>query len=407
MKDDACGIERDPVTSGIGWAKTWLGRIVDDEAARWTFGIFLTVRVGLSALAILIITLRPLPVGGHEAYLMSVGLRPVSGRAQQVLLEVWQRWDVVHYQRIAEQGYTDVESSAFPPFFPALIKTLAPAFGGNYLLAALVVGNASYLAALFIFYKLIRLDHEREVARRATLYLSIFPTAFFFLVPYSESVFFLLVVSFFYAVRNQRCVGASVVAGLASFTRLQGLVLIVPLGYVWLRNSNFNPSRAGRLALLILPVLLPPAVFVWFRHLAGYPSLGSVLTTYWHTTVGLPWKNFANLADLWVANKASAKDFLDLVITVPFLLLTLACLAKTRIYYGLYTASTLLLVTSMVYGDTPLLMNLPRHWLLLFPTFILMGVLGRRSYVHRCVVYTSIPLLLLSTGMFVQWLWVA
>ena len=392
--------------TALGTVRAWLTHILQDEAVGWTFGVFLTVRISLSALAIVVITLRPLAEGGHERYIIPLGLDPVSSRAEQLLLEVWQRWDVIHYQRIAAQGYTDLESSVFPPLFPALTRVLAPALGGNHLLAALVFCNLSYLAALVIFYRLTQLDHGENVARRATLYLSIFPTAFFFMVPYSESLFFLLVVLFFYALRRQRWAAASVVAGLASFTRMQGLVLIVPLGYEWLQYTDFDPRRAIRLALLILPVVLPPIVFVWCRHLAGYPSLGSVLATHWHTTMGAPWQNFVNLIRRLVSHKASAKDLLDSVITIPFLLLTLASLPKARASYSLYTAATLVMLTSMVYTDLPL-MNLPRHWLLLFPTFIFMGVLGKRSYVHRCIVYSSVPLLLLLTGMFVQWLWVA
>ena len=126
------------MTPDIRRVQSWLTRIVRDEAVRWTFGIFLMVRVSLSALAIVVITLRPLPELGHERYMMGLGLNPVSSRAEQLLLEVWQRWDVIHYQRIAAQGYTDLESSMFPPLFPAVIRVLAPALGGNHLLAALL-----------------------------------------------------------------------------------------------------------------------------------------------------------------------------------------------------------------------------------------------------------------------------
>jgi hypothetical protein len=406
MADHQDWMERGRVTAAVRRATAWLARIVHDEAVRWTFGVFLTVRLCLSALAIVVITVRPLPVGGHERYITSLGLEPVSSRAEQLLLEVWQRWDVVHYQRIAEQGYTDLESSIFPPLFPAVIKVLAPALGGSYLLAALLACNLSYFAALIIFYKLIRSEYEPEVARRSTLYLSIFPTAFFFLVPYSESLFFLMVMLFFYAARCQRWVAAGVAAGLASLVRFQGLVLVAPLTYEWLRQAGFDLRRAGRLALLIVLATFPAVVFLCFRHLAGYPSPSSVLATQWHTTIGTPWQNFVNVMVRLVSHKASPKDLLDTVITIPFLLLTLASVPKMRASYALYTALTLVIVDSVVYTNTPL-MNLPRHWLLLFPTFIFMGVLGKRSYVHRSIVYSSTPLMLFLTGMFVQWLWVA
>jgi Gpi18-like mannosyltransferase len=387
-------------------ARNHLRRIADDEAVRWALGVFLSVRVSLSALAIVITILRPLPELGHERYMMSLGLNPVSGRAEQLLLEVWQRWDVIHYQRIAAQGYTDLESSVFPPLFPALTKVVGTVLGGHHLLAALLVSNLCFLVALVYFFKLTQVDYDREVARRATLYLAIFPTAFFFFVPYSESLFFLLVMLFFYAARHQRWAAASVAAGLAAFTRVQGLVLIVPLSYEWLRYTGFNLRRAGSLVLLIVPVLIPPAAFVLSRHLVGYPPLSSVLETYWHTTVGAPWHNFANLMGRLASNRLTANDLVDAVIALPFLVVTLVSLFKSRLSYSLYSAATLAVVTSMVYPDLPL-MNLPRHWLLLFPTFIFMAVQAKRPNIRRCIVYSSAPLLLLLTGMFVQWLWVA
>jgi hypothetical protein len=216
----------------------------------------------------------------------------------------------------------------------------------------------------------------------------------------------LLVMLFFYAARCQRWVAASVAAGLASLVRVQGLVLVVPLSYEWLRQAGCYPRRAGRLALLIVPAIFPAVLFLCFRYLAGYPSPTSVLATQWHTTIGPPWQNFVNLMARLASHKASPNDLLDMAITVPFLLLTLASLTRMRASYALYTALTLVAVGSVVYTNTPL-MNLPRHWLLLFPTFIFMGVLGKRPYVHRSIVYVSTPLMLFLAGMFVEWLWVA
>ncbi len=387
-------------------ARDRLRRIADDEAVRWSLGVFLTVRVSLSALAIVVACFPSFPRVDHERNLMSFGLEPVSSRLEQLLLEVWQRWDVIHYQRIAAQGYTDHQSSVFPPLFPALTKVVGTVLGGHHLLAALLVSNLSFLVALIYFYKLTQLDYDREVARRATLYLAIFPTAFFFLVPYSESLFFLLVVLFFYAARHQCWTAASVAAGLAGFTKIQGLVLIVPLSCEWLRHSRFDLRRAGLLVLLIVPVLVPPVAFELSRHLAGYPPLPSVLETYWRSTTGAPWHNFANLLGRLASNTLTANDVVDTLIAVPFLVLTLVSLFKSRLSYSLYSAVTLAVVTSIVYPDLPL-MNLPRHWLLLFPTFIFMAVQAKSPNIRRCIVYSSTSLLILLTGMFVRWYWVA
>jgi len=104
--------------------------------------------------------------------------------------------------------------------------------------------------------------------------------------------------------------------------------------------------------------------------------------------------------------RLSVKEPLDSAITIPFLGLTLASLLSARTSYRLYTVATLLVILSVIYIPPPL-MNLPRHMLLFFPTFMFMAALGKRPIVHHAIVYGSTALLILLTGMFVQWLWVA
>jgi len=392
-----------PTTQAV---REWLKQVADDSAVRWSLGIFLMLRVSLSLLAIVVSSMQPLPELGHERYVMSLGLEPVSSRAEQLLLEVWQRWDVVHYQRIAAQGYTDDESSVFPPLLPALMRLLGHLLGGDYLLAGMVISNLAFALALLVLYELARLDHGEVVARKATLYLAIFPTAFFLLMPYSESLFLVFVLLAFYAGRHRHWVAASVAAAMASMTKLEGLVLILPLAYEYFEHIRFDLRRAGWQAMLLPLASLPPIAFMWFRSVAGYPSLPSVLRDYWHSFVGAPWHNFANLAGRLSSQTLSANDALDALITIPFLLFTLAAFPRMRRSYALYTAATMLVILSVVYPPLPL-MNLPRHILLLFPTFIFMATLGSRPNVHRCIVYASTSLLILLTGMFVQWFWVA
>ncbi len=373
---------------------------------RWSLAVFLSVRLALSALAAVVITVCPLPEGGHEAYISSLGLRPVENPAEKLLLEVWQRWDVVHYQRIAAQGYSDEESSAFSPLFPALVSLLGAGLGGNYLLAGLLVSNLSFFLTLICLYKLTELDYGERAARRTVLYLSVFPTAFFFFVPYSESLYLLSVVLFFCAVRRQYWVVASVTAVLASLTRLQGSVVLIPWGFEYLNHIRFDLRRA-RWHILLLPLaLIPPLAFLWLLRMAGYPDLREVLAQHWHTSLGAPWHNFLHLWSLAASANLSVIDILDAVITIPFLGLVVASLLCTRTSYRLYTAATLLVILPVVYIPPPL-MDLPRHLLWFVPAFMLMGSLGRRPAVHRAIVYGSTALLILLTGMFVQWVWVA
>jgi hypothetical protein len=383
-----------------------LRRMAQDEAVRWALVVFVSVRLALSALAVVVITFLPLPEGGHEAYVSSLGLRPVEHPTEELLLEVWQRWDVLHYQRIAAQGYTDDESSAYAPLFPSLMALLGTALGGNHLLAGFLISNLSFLLTLVYLYKLTELDHSEEVARRTVLYISIFPTAFYFFIPYSESLYLLSIVLFFHAARRHRWAATCAAAVLASLTRFQGSVLLIPWGFEYLEHIGFDLRRV-RWHVLLLPLALVPAVaFLWLRTLAGYAGLAEVLAEHWHSVFGAPWHNFLHLWALATSGSLSVIDILDAVITVPFLGLVLASLLRMRTSYRLYTVATLFLVLSVVYIPPPL-MNIPRHMLVFFPTFMFMASLAKRSIVHRAIVYSSMALLMLLAGMFVQWLWVA
>lgn len=383
-----------------------LRRVAEDRAVRWALVVFLTIRLVLSALAAIVITLLPLPEGGHEAYVSSLGLRPVESKTEELLLEVWQRWDVLHYQRIAAQGYTDEQSSAFAPLFPSLMALLGTALGGNYLLAGLLLCNLSFLLTLVCLYKLTELDYSEEVARRTVLYISVFPTAFFCFVPYTESLYLLFVVLFFHAARRQRWVATCVATGLASLTRFQGSVLVIPWGFEYLRHIGFDLRKAGWRFLLVPLALVPTVAFLWLRTLAGYPGFPEVLAEHWHSSFGAPWHNLLHLWTRATSGNLSGNDILDSVITIPFLSLILVSLLRIRTSYRLYTVATLLCILSVIYVPPPL-MNIPRHMLFFFPTFMFMASLAERPIVHRAIFYGSTVLLMLLAGMFVQWLWVA
>jgi hypothetical protein len=383
-----------------------LRRMAQDKAVRRALVVFLTVRLALSALAVVVVTLLPLPEGGHEAYVSSVGLRPVENPTEELLLEVWQRWDVVHYQQIAAQGYTDEESSAHAPLFPSLMALLGTALGGNHLLAGFLICNLSFLLALVYLYKLTELDYGEQVARRTVLYMSIFPTAFFF-VPYTESLYLLSVVLFFFhAAWRRRWSVASTATMLASLTRFQGSILAIPWGFEYLEHIGFDLRRVRWHVLLIPPALVPAVAFLWLGTLAAYAGVVEVLAEHWHSIFGAPWHNFLHLWALATSGSLSIIDILDAVITIPFLGLVLASLLRMRTSYRLYTVATLFLVLSVVYIAPPL-MNIPRHMLVFFPTFMFMASLAKRPFVHRAIVYSSTALLMLLAGMFVQWLWVA
>ena len=138
-------------------------------------------------------------------------------------------FDGVHYIRIAQDGYEQEFTQAFFPLYPILIKLFSYITFGNFLLSSLVVSNVAFLAGLILFYRMINDIYDHKIAMWSVTFLLAFPTSFYFGSAYSESLFFFLIISYFFLIHKKRFVLASVTGALASATRLIGIFLTLTL----------------------------------------------------------------------------------------------------------------------------------------------------------------------------------
>ncbi|MBI3914003.1 MAG: glycosyltransferase family 39 protein, partial [Chloroflexi bacterium] len=161
---------------------------------------------------------------------------PYRGAAIETnpLLAPWQRFDANWFLKIAQFGYSaDDGSVVYFPFYPILIRLLGKILLGNNLLAASLISNAALVGVLYLLYQLARDLTDEASATRTVAYLAIFPTVFFLFAPYTESLFLFLTLAAFHDATRARWARASIWGALAALTRLQGILLIVPLFYMW------------------------------------------------------------------------------------------------------------------------------------------------------------------------------
>src|SRR5439155_9631860 len=95
--------------------------------------------------------------------------------------DVWARWDSVWFLRIAEHGYSAASgaASAFYPLYPATVALLGRAFFGHYVLAGILISLAAAFGAFLVLYRIAEERLGADGARRAVLYLALFPFALF------------------------------------------------------------------------------------------------------------------------------------------------------------------------------------------------------------------------------------
>lgn len=157
-------------------------------------------------------------------------------------------FDGIHYLEIARSGYGYLQQ-AFFPFYPRLIRFLS-LFLGSYLWSGILISHFCFAFALVFLGRLLELEGEKErVIKNTLLLISFFPASFYFLNVYTESLFLLLAVLSFYLARQKKWFWASLIGGLAAYTRIVGIFILPSLlvEYWRQRSEKGRDEFKGRL----------------------------------------------------------------------------------------------------------------------------------------------------------------
>ena len=403
------------------------------ESVKPALIIFLATRIFLSVWAVVALTVSPLPEEPDETIRPYLGEPILDEGLTGLLLGPWQRFDSQHYLRIARQGYANEADSVFPPLYPLAIRALSGLFGGGAaanLAAAVLIANLAYLGLLILLHRVASAELGQGGATRSLVYLALFPTGFFLLAPYTESLFILLALGSIWAARNGRFWPAGALGLLAALTRLTGWILVVPLAYEWWRQesgkwrvaSGRRPKPISRIThhasrfpfhALIATALpaLGTAAFTLWRWWAGLPSLALVYEQYWFQTTGFPGQDLVTAVNtFFFGGAARAGEFtliIDFLIVFFLLGTTIWTFRRLGTTYGLYSALLLLFMLLPASADFKPLYSFSRYALAFFPAFMLLGEIGERPWFNRLILYPSIILHLYFSGQFFIWGWVA
>ncbi|MDP9024191.1 MAG: hypothetical protein M3N13_02300, partial [Candidatus Eremiobacteraeota bacterium] len=335
-----------------------------------------------------------------------IGQRPGTHiqESSHVMLNVWGRWDAVHYLDIATQGYQGT-NMAFFPLFPLLIRVLGD-LSGYHLVAGLVISNASFFFGLLFLYKLLEHEYERSVARRAIFYVSIFPSAVFFSAVYTESLFFMLTVASFYYMRSHRWWLAGAIGFFAAMTRVEGILLVVPFFIEWL--MQYKGRYVTELRSLAASALIPLGLLSYMGYLwvlRADPLYFSHVQIHWNRHFAPPWVSLINSFEkLGTATQSLtvANQSLEIAFTLLMIGVLVAGWRRLRPSYIAYMSLSILVPMS-----TSSLMSMPRFALVLFPMFAILARWGDNPLVNNVILAFSLPLLGLFTVLFADWYWVA
>ncbi len=160
---------------------------------------------------------------------------------------LWTHWDTRHYVGIAQEGYTSVGDErlrlVFFPFYPLLMRLLAPLTGGSVFQSGLLISLACSALASAMVYDLSYLHFGRETAGRSLAYFLLSPLSVFLGCVYTEALFICLTLAAVCLLRRNHPWMAALCGMLSAFTRMPGvivagLLIIDYLGKIPQKRSN-------------------------------------------------------------------------------------------------------------------------------------------------------------------------
>jgi hypothetical protein len=343
-------------------------------------------------------------------------------------IDVWAHWDSGWFLAIAEHGYaSNAGTAAFYPLYPGLVAVLGRILGDHFLLAGLLVSLAACLASFVLLHRLAASRLGAEGARRAVVYLALFPMSLFLQAVYSESLFLALALATFLLAERNRFAWASVACGLALLTRPIGVALVLALVWLAWRSGDRlrNLSRLGLVPLLFaaFPIGLQWQVHDW----SAFLHVESV----WHRSVspagpfggiwdGLRagWDGVRQLAAgpgsthvYWPAEGSDPLHVASVNVEavgflVVFLWLTWLAWRRLGTAYGLFAAASLAIPLSMPSATYPLL-SLPRFGVVVFPFFLALATVGEQPRRHAAILGASGAFLGVAVVQWALWQWVS
>ncbi len=298
----------------------------------------------------------------------------------------WSHWDVHRYATIASQGYVTPEYSAFFPLFPLLVHVVS-LVSGNVVAAGMLISNIAFLGTLIVLYRFVEAEFDNDTARRTTLYLAVFPTALFFFAAYNESLFLFLMLLSFYTMRRGLWWAAGLSGGLATLTRSIGLLLLVVFLYEFARQA------------------------LAFSHVERHWRVGPFPP--WHA----PYLATRSILALSPYTFSTTHNIIDLTAFVLFFALLMLCFVGPERFAGsqwsMLVFGLMALMYPLFFPGIPsgaglaydVLPSTQRFMLEIFPCFILLARLGRRSWFHQAYLLLALPLLAFFVLQFITGHW--
>lgn len=395
------------------------------DLRRWSVaaGVVFLVRIVCGIVAYLASLAEPaLEIANCTKVLQSHhSLLPLG--VQRVVLDPWISWDSCHFFVIASEGYDwSAGTVAFHPLYPLLVRATSLLMGGDIALAMLVLGTlipAAVCVSMARYFSEVRDDALLgNWVGWAAILMPISIVLFMFM---TEGLFILLAVGCLWALHRQNWLAAGALGALATLTRQQGIVLMLPIFWELWKVRRTGQLRFYDWLACVLPGVgyLGFSIYRLFVLSEAAPSAG-IAATLKNLVVseqanqivlgqrfGWPWES--TWLQIWHAfdNPELFIQFLfDPIVGWIFVGLLAYGARYMTPAERLFSLGIVIASLCYVNGNIEPCLALPRHILIAFPIFMVFAMLIQRASNPRAFVAISLLINLALLIMFVNMRWI-
>jgi Gpi18-like mannosyltransferase len=334
------------------------------------------------------------------------------GRA---FIDVWLRWDAVHYMNIAEFGYegVGVADTVFFPLYPYLVGGLSRLTSINVTLVGILTSSiASFLSLIFLHELVLDIFHDKRLAKWSIVCLAFYPTAFFLHAPYTDALFLSVSIGSILMMVKRKPLIAGLLVCIAGLTRAQGVLLMLPMIFYylqdhWKEKTFLNWQEV--VSLVISPLGFGIYSFIRMRY--GISGFFTTYEIYSATGFRFPLANILYaIQDL--IQSPSVLEISELISVILFLLLLIWMVLQNQfrkqLPLMLYSATIWLLITSKTVFYASPLQSANRYVLHIFFAFVgLASMLLNLSWrKQKLILFFSLAACVILSGMYTLWFFI-
>lgn len=330
--------------------------------------------------------------------------KPLPGRLGW--LDIWNRWDSLHYLQVAQFGYNtaSVMKAWFYPLFPWCTRLVAYVVSHNYLVSAFIVSGFSSIAAAILLRRIVQFDHDAGISRWAVWFFLIFPTAYYLHIAYSESLFLALVLGSILAALFGRWWLAGVLGALSWMARPNGIILLPTLAvealHQWIVTRRWNWRW---LWIAIVPAGFAVYLLVNWRVTGDPFTFLRMRKKLFAMESSWPWVGIRSaIGNLHrTPNQAEIVGAQELYFAALGFVCMVVSWFKLRPVHAAWITGNWFLVTSVTFME-----SVPRYVLTMYPVFMLFALLSRNRLCTAIITVWSLLFLALFSSVFIRGWWV-